>query len=155
MQKFDQAMEVLAFTLGGEGYGIEIHTVQELRGYGAVTRIANTPDYMKGVINLRGLIVPIIDMRLKFNLGQPEYNDFTVVIIINLSNKVLGIVVDSVSEVITLAPEQIKPPPQIGSAFNTDYLIGMAALENRMLTLVDIDLLLADAELQIIDRIAA
>src|SRR5438105_6918460 len=100
--------EFLAFTLGKEEYGIDILKVQELRGYEAVTRIANSPDFIKGVVNLRGIIVPIIDMRIKFNLGEPTYNQFTVVIILNIAGRIVGMVVDSVSDVIALSSEQIK-----------------------------------------------
>ena len=105
--------EFLAFTLGREEYGIDILQVQEIRGYEPVTRIANAPDFIKGVVNLRGTIVPIVDMRIKFNLGTPTYDQFTVVIILNIAGRVVGMVVDSVSDVITLTPEQIKPAPGI------------------------------------------
>jgi len=94
--------EFLAFTLGKEEYGIDILKVQEIRGYEAVTRIANSPDFIKGVVNLRGIIVPIVDMRIKFQLGEPTYDQFTVVIILNIGGRVVGMVVDSVSDVITL-----------------------------------------------------
>jgi purine-binding chemotaxis protein CheW len=144
----DTALEFLAFTLGGEEYGVDIQKVQELRGYEKVTCIANSPEFFKGVVNLRGLIVPIIDMRLKFNLGAPTYDQFTVVIILNVKGKVMGMVVDSVSDVITLTPEQIKPAPEMGTALDTDYLIGLATLEQRMLILVDIDKLMSNTEMQ-------
>ncbi|MDP3617299.1 MAG: chemotaxis protein CheW, partial [Rhodoferax sp.] len=117
-----RALEYLAFTLGQEEYGIDIQTVQELRGYDAVTRIANAPAHIKGVVNLRGIIVPIIDMRIKFTLGTPTYDQFTVVIILSMVNRVMGMVVDSVSDVITLKPEQIKPAPEMGAVLDTEYL---------------------------------
>src|ERR1700687_5565974 len=116
-------IEALAFTLGAEEYGIDLHQVQEIRGYDAVTRIANAPDFIKGVVNLRGTIVPIADMRIKFNLGTPTYDQFTVVIILNIGSRVIGMVVDSVSDVITLTSDQIKPAPEMGTALDTDYLI--------------------------------
>jgi purine-binding chemotaxis protein CheW len=146
--------EFLAFTLGEEEYGIDIQKVQEIRGYDAVTRIANAPPFLKGVVNLRGVIVPIVDMRIKFNLGNPIYDDLTVVIILNLSGRVMGMVVDSVSDVITLADEEIKPAPEMG-AFNTDYLVGLGTLEDRMLILVDIDRLMSSAEIGLIEQLAA
>ena len=93
------AGEYLTFVLGSEQYGIEILKVQEIRGYDAVTQIANMPSFIKGVVNLRGKIVPIVDLRIKFNLGKVEYNEFTVVIILNLSGRIVGIVVDGVSDV--------------------------------------------------------
>jgi purine-binding chemotaxis protein CheW len=151
----ETANEFLAFTLGKEEYGIDILKVQEIRGYEAVTRIANAPDFVKGVVNLRGIIVPIVDMRIKFQLGEPTYDQFTVVIILNISGRVMGMVVDSVSDVITLTPEQIKPAPEMGTAFNSDYLIGLGTLDERMLILVDIDKLMSSAEMGLIEKIAA
>ena len=150
-----QALEVLAFTLGHEEYGIDIQRVQELRGYDTVTRIANAPEHIKGVVNLRGIIVPIIDMRIKFNLGTPTYDQFTVVIVLNIGSRVMGMVVDSVSDVITLTPEQIKPAPEMGSVLDTGYLIGLGTLDERMLILVDIDKLMTSAEMGLIEKLAA
>jgi purine-binding chemotaxis protein CheW len=150
-----QPLEFLAFTLGQEEYGIDIQKVQELRGYDAVTRIANAPEHIKGVVNLRGIIVPIIDMRIKFNLGTPTYDQFTVVIILNMASRVMGMVVDSVSDVITLSPEQVKPAPEMGSVLDTDYLIGLGTLDERMLILVDIDRLMSSAEMGLIEKLAA
>lgn len=147
--------EFLAFTLGKEEYGIDILKVQEIRGYEAVTRIANAPDFVKGVVNLRGIIVPIVDMRIKFNLGEPTYDQFTVVIILNIGGRVMGMVVDSVSDVITLSADQVKPAPEMGTAFNTDYLIGLGTLDERMLILIDIDKLMSSAEMGLIEKIAA
>jgi purine-binding chemotaxis protein CheW len=147
--------EVLAFTLGHEEYGVSILKVQEIRGYDAVTQIANAPDFVKGVINLRGIIVPIIDMRIKFNLGKPTYDQFTVVIVLNISDRVVGMVVDSVSDVITLVPGQIKPAPEMGSALNTDHLTGLGTLDERMVILVDIDKLMSSNEIGLLDQVAA
>src|SRR5215467_11833517 len=103
--------EFLTFALGQEAYGIEILKVQEIRGYEAVTTIPNAPSYLKGVINLRGTIVPIVDLRIKLNFSNVEYTKFTVVIILNVANRVIGVVVDSVSDVLALTTEQIKPAP--------------------------------------------
>jgi purine-binding chemotaxis protein CheW len=140
--------EFLAFTLGKEEYGIDILKVQEIRGYDTVTRIANAPEFVKGVINLRGIIVPIIDMRIKFRLGEPTYNEFTVVIILNIGAKVMGIVVDSVSDVITLSDKQVKPAPDMGStALNNEYLMGLGTLDERMLILIDIEALMSAPEM--------
>jgi purine-binding chemotaxis protein CheW len=147
--------EFLAFTLGKEEYGIDILKVQEIRGYENVTRIANAPEFIKGVVNLRGIIVPIMDMLIKFNLGTPTYDQFTVVIILNIGSRVIGMVVDSVSDVTTLAPEQIKPAPEMGTVVNTDYLIGLGTLDERMLILVDIDRLMSSADMGFIEKLAA
>lgn len=148
-------VEFLAYCLGNEEYGIDIQKVQELRGYDAVTVIANAPSFVKGVVNLRGTIVPIIDMRIKFNLGTPVYDQFTVVIILNIGGRVVGMVVDSVSDVITLSPEQIKPAPSMGTAVNNDYLMGLGTIDERMLILLDIDRLMSSAEMGLIEKIAA
>jgi purine-binding chemotaxis protein CheW len=141
-------LEFLAFKIGQEEYGIDIQKVQELRRYELPTQMANAPDYLKGVVNLRGIIVPIIDMRIKFNLGVASYSDFTVVIILNIAGQSTGIVVDSVSDVITLLPEQIRPTPPLDITRESNYLIGIGALEARMLILVDIDKMMWPQELQ-------
>jgi purine-binding chemotaxis protein CheW len=151
----DSGQEFLSFTLGEEEYGIQIQKVQELRGYDAVTRIANAPDFIKGVVNLRGTIVPIVDMRIKFNLGAPTYDQFTVVIILNIDDRVVGMVVDSVSDVITLNPDQIKAAPEMGTALNTDHLIGLGTVDERMLILVDIDMLMSSPEMGLLEKLAA
>ena len=142
--------EFLAFTMGEEEYGLDILKVQEIRGYEAVTRIANAPEFFKGVMNLRGVIVPIVDMRIKFNLGTPTYDEFTIVIVLNLGGKVVGMVVDSVSDVTTLTAQQIRPAPDMGGVFDSDYLIGLGTLDERMLILVDIDKLMSSAEIGIL-----
>lgn len=144
--------EFLAFTLGNEEYGIDILKVQEIRGYEAVTRIANAPEFLKGVINLRGIIVPIVDMRIKFNLGTPTYDQLTVVIILNIGVRVVGMVVDSVSDVMTLLPEQVRPAPEMNTTFNDDFLIGLGTLEERMLILVDIEKLMSSPEMGLLDH---
>jgi purine-binding chemotaxis protein CheW len=147
--------EYLAFTLGSEEYGIDILKVQEIRGYEAVTRIANAPDFIKGVINLRGIIIPVVDMRIKFKLGTPVYDQFTVVIILNIGGRIAGMVVDSVSDVTTLTPEQLKPAPEMGTAFTSDFLIGLGTIDERMLILIDIDKLMSSPEMGLSDTQAA
>ena len=147
--------EFLAFTLGSEEYGIDILKVQEIRGYEAVTRIANAPEFIKGVINLRGIIIPVVDMRIKFNLGAPVYDQFTVVIILNINGRVVGMVVDSVSDVTTLTPDQVKPSPEMGTAFSSDYLIGLGTIDERMLILVNIDKLMSSEEMGLMETAAA
>ncbi len=154
-QEIQSTPSQLAFTLGKEEYGLDILKVQEIRGYDAVTKIANTPDFIKGVINLRGTIVPIVDMRIKFNLGTPSYDQSTVAIILNIMGRVVGMVVDSVSDVITLSAEQIKPPPEMGTTLATNYIIGLGTLDQRMLILVDIDKLMSSTEIGLIEKLAA
>ena len=147
--------EFLIFTLGKEEYGIDILRVQEIRGYDAVTAIANTPEFIKGVINLRGIIVPIIDMRIKFSLKNVEYNQFTVVIILNLASRVVGMVVDGVSDVITLMPEQIKTAPEFSTSLDTRYIKGLGAVDQRMIILMDIEKLMSSRDMDLIDHVAA
>ena len=147
--------EFLTFTLGPEEYGIDILKVQEIRGYDAVTTIANTPKFIKGVINLRGIIVPIVDMRIKFKLENVTYDQLTVVIILNLASRVVGMVVDGVSDVIALTPEQIKIAPQFGATLDTQYLMGLGTVDERMLILVDIEKLMSSSDMELVDKIAA
>jgi purine-binding chemotaxis protein CheW len=144
--------EFLTFKLGSEEYGIDILKVQEIRGYEKPTRMANVPAYIKGIVNLRGNIVPIIDLRIKFNLSSVEYNDFTVVIILNVASRVLGIVVDGVSDVTTLAPDQIKPTPDFSANLDTSHILGLGTLDERMLILMDIERLMASNELGLMDK---
>jgi len=144
--------EFLAFKLGAEEYGIDILRVQEIRSYEEPTRIANAPPFVKGVVNLRGVIVPNIDMRLKFNLPQANYDDFTVVIVLNIGSRVVGMVVDAVSDVITLKPEQLRPVPEFNSTIASDHLLAIGAVEDRMLILVDIEKLMTSAEMGLVEQ---
>jgi len=145
--------EFLVFTLGDEEYGIDILKVQEIRGYDQVTRIANTPAFIKGVTNLRGVIVPIIDLRVKFAQPDVEYNENTVVIVLNLELRVVGIVVDGVSDVLSLTTDQIRPSPEFAVTMSTEYLTGLGALGERMLILVDIEKLLNSDEMALMDTL--
>lgn len=145
------ASEFLTFRLGGEEYGIDILKVQEIRGYEEPTTIANAPDFIKGVINLRGTIVPIVDMRIKFRLGEARYDSFTVVIILNVADRVVGIVVDSVSDVMTLAATQVREAPEFAGAMDTSYITGLGTVDERMLILIDIEKLMSSAEMALFD----
>ena len=146
--------EFLIFTLGNEEYGIDILKVQEIRGYDQVTRIANTPDFIKGVTNLRGVIVPIIDLRVKFAQQGVSYDENTVVIVLNFGQRVVGIVVDGVSDVLSLTAEQIRSAPEFAVTLATEYLTGLGALGERMLILVDIEKLLSSEEMALVDNVA-
>lgn len=145
--------EFLTFTLGGEEYGVDILKVQEIRGYENVTKIANTPEHIKGVINLRGVIVPIFDLRVKFRLSKIEYDQFTVVIILSIGSRVVGIVVDGVSDVIQLSPEQVKPAPEMGEVRDTNYILGLGSTEGRMIILVDIERLMSSSDVDLLDHV--
>lgn len=142
-EKEQSRLSSLVFGLGKEEYAINILAVQELCGYSRVTELANTPDYFKGVVNLRGIIVPLIDLRIHFGVSEPSYNASTVVIIITLSGKTTGIVVDSVADVVTLNTTQVKPAPQVSGASIT-YMPAIASLEERMIIMLDIDALVRD-----------
>ncbi|HEY9110824.1 MAG TPA: chemotaxis protein CheW [Rhodanobacteraceae bacterium] len=144
--------QFLVFSLGDEEYAIDILKVQEIRDYDHVTRISNAPDFIKGVANLRGVIVPIVDLRIKFRLESAEYNANTVVIVVNIGRRVVGIVVDRVSDVMTLTAEQRKPAPEFGVGLPLDYIHGLGDLGERMLILVDIEKLLTSKEMALVDE---
>jgi len=148
------ACEFLTFTLGTEEYAIDILKVQEIRGYEVPTLIANAPPFIKGVINLRGIIVPIVDLRIKFRLGKVEYTPFTVVIILNIAGRVIGAVVDSVSDVLSLTPAQIRQAPDFSGSFDTKYIVGLASVEERMLIVTDIERLMTSADMELIEAAA-
>jgi purine-binding chemotaxis protein CheW len=143
------AREYLTFRLDQEEYGIDILKVQEIRGYEPPTRIANAPNFIKGVVNLRGTIVPIVDMRLKFNCSKAEYNSFTVVIILNLHNRIVGIVVDSVSDVMELPADSLKAAPDVDSVIDSAAVLGLGSLGERMLILLDIEKLMSGVDMEL------
>ncbi|KFI07428.1 chemotaxis protein CheW [Massilia sp. BSC265] len=150
----NKPIEVLAFRLGEEEYGVDILKIQEIRGHDPVTRIANAPDFIEGVVNLRGIIVPIVDLRLRFGI-TPAANQPRVVVILNVLGRVIGMVVDSVSDVVRLGPDDIRPAPEMGSSFGADFLLGLGTIDERMLILLDIEGLMSSSELGLIDRLAA
>jgi purine-binding chemotaxis protein CheW len=136
--------EYLAFALGAEQYAVDLLQVQEIRSYETVTHIANAPEHIKGVINLRGRIVPILDLRVRFGLEHASFNEQTVVIILNVREAVVGAVVDSVSDVVQIGADGIKDTPTLSSAVNTDHIEGMATVDDRMLIMLDMDRFLSD-----------
>jgi purine-binding chemotaxis protein CheW len=154
VDKVSSSGEFLTFVLGDESYGLEILKVQEIRGYDAVTKIANTPDFIKGVVNLRGHIVPIVDLRIKLHLGKVVYDEFTVVIILNLHGRVVGIVVDGVSDVMNLQENQVRAVPDIVTSIDTKYITGLATVDDKMFILVDIEQLMNSQEMALLDSVA-
>jgi purine-binding chemotaxis protein CheW len=150
----EAAREYLTFILGPEEYAIDILKVQEIRGYEPPTGIANAPAFIKGVINLRGVIVPIVDLRIKFGVGKAEYTPFTVVIILALGRRIVGVVVDGVSDVTKLSPDQIRPAPEFAATVDTRYIDGLGTLGERMLIVVDIERLMLSAEMALVDEAA-
>jgi len=149
-----RSREMLTFRLGSEAYGINILNVQEIRGCDPVTPIAGTPKFIRGVIDLRGVIVPIVDMRMKFALCEAHYDDSTVVIILNVARRVIGIVVDAVSDVVTFGADQIRPVPEFSAQLDTKFIMGLARLEGQMVILLDIEHLLSSPEMQLTDAAA-
>lgn len=148
--------EYLTFRLGAEEYGIDILRVQEIRSFEEPTRIANAPPFIKGVVNLRGVIVPVVDLRIKLGCEKVEYNSFTVVIVLNVKGRVVGAVVDSVSDVLELARDSIKPAPEMaGAAVDTAVVTGIASVGDRMLILMDIEALMSSSDMGLIDTTAA
>lgn len=143
--------EYLSFRLGGEEYGINILKVQEIRGYEASTRMVNAPPYVLGVLNLRGVIVPILDMRIRFGMADVVYDSQTVTIVLNIGDRVVGMVVDAVSDVVALKGEDIKPAPEFSGAVSTAQVIGIATVvqgdAQRMLILLDIEKLMSSADM--------
>ncbi len=148
--------EFLTFRLGAEEYGIDILRVQEIRSFEEPTRIANAPAFIKGVVNLRGVIVPVVDLRIKLGCEKVEYNDFTVVIVLNVKGRVVGAVVDSVSDVLELPRDAIRPAPEMSSAsVDTAFITGIASVGERMLILMDIEALMSSPDMGLIDSAAA
>lgn len=139
--------QYLTLRLGKEEYAIDILRVQEIRSYEEPTRMVNAPSFIKGVVNLRGVIVPIVDLRMKLNLEQVEYNDFTVVIILNVRGTVIGAVVDSVSDVVTLSADMIKPAPQFDTTLDARFITGLANVGERMLIVLNIEAMMSNAEM--------
>jgi purine-binding chemotaxis protein CheW len=146
----DESREVLVFVLGGEEYGVDILKVQEIRGYEKVTPIPSAPAYLKGVVNLRGIIVPVIDMRIKFGLADPKYDSFTVVIILRVTGRLIGVVVDGVSDAVRLAPGDVKAAPGLGSIVDSGFLAGLATIGERMILLLEIEKFLSSGELNLV-----
>ncbi len=147
--------QYLIFSLAGEEYGVDILKVQEIRGWAPVTRLPHTPAYVQGLLNLRGTVVPIIDLRLRFGLPRTEYTASTVIVVLTLATqrgkRVLGIVVDGVSDVLDIPAETIRPSPDLGAVIRSEFISGMATLEERMLVLLDIDQLLTAEEIGSLD----
>lgn len=142
--------QYLTLRLGSEEYAIDIQRVQELRFYEEPTRMVNSPAFIKGVVDLRGVIVPIADLRMKLHLDEVDYNAFTVVIVLNIHGTVVGAVVDSVSEVLTLCAEDIKPAPQFDSGMDARFIIGLAKEGERTFIVMDIEALMSKAELRMV-----
>lgn len=137
--------QFLTFRLQEEEYGIEILRVQEIKGFSRITPIPNTAPHIKGAMNLRGTVVPIVDLRVKFGLPEAEYNQFTVIIVVTVGKKIVGLVVDAVSDVLNIIQNEIEPAPDLGG-MDTSFMTGMAKASDKLITLLNIDRLLGQEE---------
>jgi purine-binding chemotaxis protein CheW len=144
-------LQQLTFALADEEYGVDILAVREIRGWSHVTRIPQAPDYVLGVLNLRGAMVPVMDLRLRFGLVRESYNDTTVMIIVAIGERLFGIVVDAVSDVIDIDPAAIKPVPDLGAVVDTDYLQGLATHDGHMVMLLDVEKLMCPEDVETLD----
>ncbi len=147
--------QFLTFNLADEYYGVDILKVQEIKGYTTVTRIPNTPDYLKGVLNLRGTIVPIVDLRMKFGMGTTDPTPFTVIVVVNVRNRIMGFMVDAVSDVLDLNAKNIQPPPELGSAVDISFVAGIGNSNDRLVTLLDIDRVLTEEEVTVVANVTS
>ena len=150
----EAALEALVFELGGEEYAVDILKVQEIRGYDKVKPIPRAPDYLKGVVNLRGAVVPVVDLRVRFGMASPRYDAFTVMIILRIATRIVAVVVDGVSDVVRLPASEIKPAPSLGSMVDSSFIAGVATPGERMVLLLDIEKLLSSGEINLLERAA-
>lgn len=154
----EDSRQFLTFTLAKEEYGVDILRVQEVKGWAPVTKIPRSPDYVQGVLNLRGTIVPVVDLRMRFHLEQIDYTRTTVIVVINIETnagrRVIGIVADGVSDVINVPIENVKDAPDFGTKVHTDFISGLATIDENMVMLLDIDKLLSAAEIKGLDSLA-
>ena len=152
---FTAASQYLSFALGAEQYGIELLKVQEIKGYSSVTPIPNTPAYIKGVMNLRGAVVPIVDLRKRFGMEAIEYTQFNVIIVINVGSRIMGLLVDAVSDVLNVGPGELRPAPDFGARTDTRFISGMVSAGEKIAVLLDLDTLLSEADLAVADEVAS
>lgn len=143
----------LTFMLKEECYGLEILKVREIIGVINITPVPQTPEYVKGVINLRGKVIPVVDLRLKFNLEEAAHTNETCIIVVDVENVLMGIVVDTVSEVLNIEAEHIEPSPSFGSKVDTDFIMGLGKVNDKVNILLDIDKVLTSDELEIVENI--
>ncbi len=140
--KLENAVQFLSFSLGDEEYGVDILSVQEIRSWEPVSRIPNVPAYEKGVVNLRGSIVPIVDLRQRFGLKYMDYTPLTVVVVLQAQSRTMGVVVDSVSDVVDVDKLTIQKAPDFGTKVSTEFINGLASVNDRMVMLLDVEKLL-------------
>ncbi len=146
------AGKYLSFFLGDEEYGLKILKVREIIGLMEITSVPQTPGFIKGVVNLRGKVIPVIDLRLKFGMEPAEYTDETCIIVVDIGHAMMGILVDTVSEVLDIAEDQIEPSPSFGSKINTDFILGMGKIKDQVKILLEIDRVLSAEELAVVSE---
>ena len=145
--------QFVTFSLGDEEYGVSILLVQEIIGYRTLTQIPGVPNFVKGMLNLRGAVVPVIDLRTRFGMPQRDYDKFTVIVIVVVQTRTMGIIVDAVSDVVSFGPNQIQPTPPVAAAVHTDYISGMGQKDEKFVILIDVDKMLCLEELEILTSI--
>lgn len=144
----DQSLQFLTFTVGKEEYGVDIMSVREIKGWSEVTRLPNSPEYMRGVMNLRGIIIPIFDLRTRFSMGQTDAHEKNVVIILAVGERTIGILVDTVSDILTTTSSEIKSPPSTMDGADAEFVMGLISLDNRMVAVLDVEKLFTRATLE-------
>ena len=149
-----ESKQYLTFDLAEEHYGVDILKVQEIKGYTAVTKLPNTPDYLKGVLNLRGTIVPIVDLRLKFGMQPTEPTSFTVIVVVNVQERVMGFLVDGVSDVLEFAAKDVQPPPELGNKVDITFVSGIGSSNDHLVTLLDVDRVLSGEEVDEVSQVS-
>ena len=147
--------QYLTFLLGEEYYGVNILKVQEIKGYTEVTRIPNTPPYIKGVLNLRGTIVPIVNLRMKFGMEQIAHTAITVIVVVVVRGRVMGMIVDTVSDVLTVSAKDLKTAPAFGTSVDTSFIDGIGTTNDHLVTFLDIDRVLTEEEIEQVESVSA
>lgn len=147
--------QYLTFKLHSEEYGVEILKVQEIKGFSQITPVPNTPAFVKGVINLRGTVVPVLDLRARFRMDAADYNQFTVIIVVNVHNRIVGLVVDAVSDVLNFRSSEVEPTPDFGGGVDTSFITGLAKIEERLVLLLNLESLVTDVETAPCEPVAA
>jgi len=143
--------QFVTFALEGEEYGVEILKVQEIIGYQGFTKVPNVPSFVKGVINLRGSVVPVVDLRIKFSMAEKEYDNFTVILILEVKGRIIGAIVDAVSDVVNLSKQEIQATPDFSSGVRVDFITGMGRKDDKLIIMLDIDKVLSDGEIELMD----
>jgi purine-binding chemotaxis protein CheW len=144
--------EYVTFAIGEETYGVEVLKVQEIIGMTQITHVPNSMDFMKGVINLRGSVVPVVDMRIKFRMDEREYDAFTVILIVEVQERLIGLIVDSVSDVVGIPVESLQETPHFSANIETDYIKGIGNRDDQLIIILDVDLILSSEELERMER---